>query len=545
MQQVNRVAFFAVLFLLAAVSFVQAGRLPWESSTLVTIDGEKYTGDDFHIWWENLREKDMVLPETPEPFIDWVLMFREAERMQLYQDAAYRKKVLTFLKARTLMLLKAEEVDSRISISEADLQARYQRDYVPVSQVNLLFFTTRAAAEDLLKQIGGRPVNEEQFKNIASGRGELQSIRTESYRPGFIDPGWRKILTALTIGDMSQPMAWKKGFVMLRLQKKIQGNADDFALVREQIRQSLWKEQETELTIGLLQDLRRKYEVKVDQDRLQHLDITRPDEEYSTAPIVTTSHGLVTEKEFMTQIRRMQRFRRQNGFGEDGSEAFKQRVANAIIDQTLTSWEALARHYETKEPFKDTYTYYCRHRMIKALEQRIFQPLVKVGREDIERYYREHPEEFTRPEVVRMVIAEGSEQDMTALWTEVAMGGDFMLLARKRYGHDLPVRDVPADHLQKQVYEVVGKLTPGELSPVFTVDGHVTLVQLVERRPSRILPLDMVGGRIAEKLQKQRLAEARNAFLLRLREQSTVEVDSGTWQRLKKEMERLNEEKTI
>lgn len=143
-----------------------------------------------------------------------------------------------------------------------------------------------------------------------------------------------------------------------------------------------------------------------------------------------------------------------------------------------------------------------------------------------------------------MVIVEGSAKDMNALWTEVAMGGDFRLLARKRYGHDLPVRDVPADHLQKQVYEVVSRLSKGELSPVFTVDGHVTLVQLVERRPSQVLPLNMVGGRIAEKLQKQRLAAARNDFLLRLRKQSTIEVDSNLWQRLKKEMAQLNEEKS-
>ncbi|MCF6188719.1 MAG: hypothetical protein L3J49_14745, partial [Desulfobulbaceae bacterium] len=116
MSQVKSGTLSFFLILLLSVSFVHAGWLPWGNSALVTIDGREYSGDDFRVWWENLREKDMVLPETPDPFVDWVLMFREAERMQLYQDPDYRKKVLTFLKARTLMLLKAEEVDSRISI---------------------------------------------------------------------------------------------------------------------------------------------------------------------------------------------------------------------------------------------------------------------------------------------------------------------------------------------------------------------------------------------------------------------------------------------
>ncbi len=526
-----------MLILLVSGALVHADRLPRKDSTLVTIDGRHYSGDDFRVWWQNLREKDMVLPETPKPFVDWLLMFREAERMQLYQDPAYRKKVLTFLKARTLMLLKDEEVDSRISISDQDLWARYRRDFIPVSQVNLLFFSSREAAEDLWQQVGNQPVDEEHFKNLASGRAGLLSIRTQTFRPGFIDPGWRKILEGLKQGGLSKPMAWKKGYVVLRLQDRTGGNADDFSLVRRQIRQALWKERQTELTIRLLQDLRRKYAVQIDQDRLQQLDITRPDAPFSRVPIVTTSHGLVTEKEFMRQIRSMQRFRRQNGFSADNSAAFKQRVVNGIIDQTLTSWEAQARHYEKKQPFKDVYTYYCRHRMIKALEKRVFLPRAEVGQEEIKDYYQQHPREFTLPEIVRMVIAEGSEQEMHALWTEVAMGGDFRQLAGKRLGHEPPVREIPVDHLQKQVYAVVSRLSKGELSPVFTVDGHVTLVLLVERRPARIRPLGEVSGRIGEKLQQQRLAALRKEFLKKLREQSSIQVDDDLWQQLKKEME--------
>ena len=544
MSQVKSVTLSFFLILLVLVSFVHAGQLPWGNSALVTIDGEEYSGDDFRVWWANLREKDMALPETPDPFVDWILMFREAERMQLYQDPDYRKKVLTFLKARTLMLLKAEEVDSRISISDQDLRARYQRDFTPVFQVNLLFFANREAAENLRQQFGGRSVDEERFKGVASGRDGLLSIRTQAYRPGFIDPGWREILEGLEMGGMSQPMAWKKGFVVLRLQEKTEGSADDLELVRRQIRQSLWKERQADLTIRLLQDLRRKYEVKVNHDRLQQLDITRSDDSFSNEPIVATTQGLVTEKEFMLQVRRMQRFRRQNGFSEDNSEAFKQRIVNGIIDQTLTSWEARARRYETKQPFKDTYTYYCRHRMIRALERKVFLPQAEVGQKDIEDYYQQHLEEFTIPETIRMVIAEGGEQEMNGLWTEVAMGGDFQLLARKRFGHELPVREIPADHLQKQVNGVVSRLSKGELSPVFTVDGHVTLVQLVERKPARIQPLDMVGGRIGEKLQKQRLAAVREDFLKRLRAQSSIKVDSDLWQQLKKEMEQSDEEQT-
>lgn len=501
--------------------------------TLVTIDGTPYTTGDFLVWWENWRQDGQApFPGTPDSFVDWLLLFREAERMQLYKDPGYRKKVLTFLRARTLMLLKAEEIDSRITISDQDLRTRYRRDYVPLYRVNILFFRSREPASRLLATLGAGPVNERRLRRLAAGGDAPFTLQSGWYRPGGIDPQWRRILSGLGQGRMSGPVAWKKGVVVLHCQEVRPGDEEDFAEVREQVRRVLWKEEEQRLTMALLRKLRRKYHVRVDRERLRQLDISRQDDDFSDQPLISTDGGVVTERQFMLQVRRMQRFRRRNGFREDTSDAFREQILNAIIDQTLTSWEALARHYEKKPPFAATYTYYCRHRMIRSLEERILQDRTGILPDDVRRYYREHRQEFTRPEIIRMAIVEGSEEEMNELWTEVAMGGDFLTLARQRLGHAPQVRDIPVGHLQPQVRQVAARLTRGELSPVFSVNGHVSLLLLVDRTPARLQPLAEVGEQIRRRLRKQRRAAARKDFLARLRARSSIGINSGAWRRL-------------
>ncbi|WP_457573205.1 peptidyl-prolyl cis-trans isomerase [Desulfolithobacter sp.] len=535
-----RTLLLSLIIFLAALSHGQAGWF-WEDNTLVTIDGHKYTTEDFRNWWANWREKDQPLPKTLDPFIDWTLLYREAERMKLYEDPTYRKKVLTFLKARTLMMLKAEEVDRKIHISDEAMWQRYQEQYAPMYQLNILFFHTREDAEKVLNRFEGLRADDEQFSILKIGEDGLVSLQTRWYRPVGINSEWLDIIRALKPGAFTEPIQWQKGFVVLRLQNIQEGSKEDFATVKKSIRDALWKEQETVRTRELLKKLREKYKVVIDEKRLAALDIEAPDDSFGDEPIITTDRGSVSEKQFMAQVRRLQRFRQQNGFKQDSDYDFKKQVLSGIIDQTLTTWEGLARGYEKEAPLKEVYTFYCQHRLIKNLEERLFIPEAKVTDEEIEQYYRDHIDEFTQPEIIRMAIVEGTHESLNTLWTEVAMGGTFMDVARERLGHPVPIREIPYNHLEPEVKAVVDKLTNGEISPVFTVKEHVTMLQLVERKPARAMEFDRVRKHIQDKLYQDKIKAAREAFLARLRAQSTIEVNDKVWQKLKDEMETADE----
>ncbi|MDW7772480.1 MAG: peptidyl-prolyl cis-trans isomerase [Desulfobulbaceae bacterium] len=533
------------LFFLAPSVPSFGGWLPWSDNTLVTIDDKKYNAGDFRSWWSNWQEPGMSFPESPDSFIDWMLLVNEAEKMRLYEDPGYRKKVLTFLKARTLMLLKAEEVDSRISLSDNELWERYQEIYAPLYQLNILFFNSREDARSLLDEIGPGPISDEQTAELAEGETGPEKVETEWYRKVSVDPGWHDIIEDLKQGELSDPVDWKKGVVILRLQELKKGERDDFAAVRREIRDTLRKERANLLTMELLRDLREKYNVRVDSERLEELDISAADNNFSDQPIVTTDHGTISEKDFMMQVRRMQKFRRESGFGKkDDAYRYKEQVLNGIIDQTLTSWESLARGYEKQSPFKEIYEFYCQNRMIKALENRLFFSQAEVTPEEVNAYYEEHIEDFSRPEIVRMVSIEGHREMINSLWTQVAMGSDLRSSALERFDLNLPVRDMPVDHLSQEMQAVVNKLTKGEVSPVFDINGHASLVQLVERIPAQPSPLAKVGHQIRDQLFTERLDRIRSEYVDRLRAGSSITVNDGVWKQLKKEMEQADAEKT-
>lgn len=537
MYRVNTIIFYSIILLFFSALPLQAGWFPWSPSTLVTINGEEYTTEDFKVWWENWQEKDMELPGSPTPFVDWMLLFKEAEKMKLYESPVYRKKVITFLRARTLMQLKSEEIDSKIKISDDDLWDQYQKTHATRYQLNIFFFKNQESAQQFVDKLGNERVSGEEFAT-KHGRGDnYYSQRTEWYRPLAINPGWIPIIHELDKGEMSQPVPWKGDFIVLRLQDKLEGSREDFSNVKRSLQQAVWKTKENQLTFELVTRLREKYQVEVNTERLKELRVDATEESLSDTPLISTNNGDISEKIVLAKLRQVERFRNRNGFKTDANLQFKNQVVNGIIDQTLTSWEGLARKYEQKPPLKAVYEFYCQHRMIKLLEEQVFFAKATVSQEEIESYYQENIALFTQPEVIRMARVQGSAEALNALWLEVALGNDFVRLAQQSTGQDVPVQDIPINHLDPKIKEVVDNLTVNEVSQVFTLDGHENLVQLIRRKGSQITPLLDVKENIRKTLHTAKVEALRQEYLARLRVEFPVEINDTVWQNLKKELE--------
>ncbi len=537
MSRISKIIFISFALLLSAALPLHAGWFPWSSQTLVSIGDEDFSTDDFKSWWENWQEKDMLFPENPSLFVDWLLLFKEAERMKLYESPAYRQKALTFLKARTLMYLKAEEIDNKIQLSDDKLWKKYLKSYAPQYQLNIFFFNKQEIAQAFVDKLEQESLSNEAFATSHGREDGYFSQRNELYRPLAVNPGWLPILHKLEKGKTSPPVPYKADFVVLRLQDIVEGNRDDFEIVKKQVQEAVWKEEENRLTVALLTTLRQQYHVKIDDERLEQLDITTPDYTGTDAPLIFTDRGEISEKVVLAKIHQLQRFRRQNGFKVENNFQFKNQVVNGIIDQTLTSWEGLARNYEQEPPLEAIYKFYCQHRMTRILEERIFAPQAKVTEEEIKAYYQQNLFLYTQPEVIRMAIIEGSEKALNDLWLEVALGEDFMTLARKRTGGDVPIRDIPANHLHPQVKDVVNKLTKNEVSKAFTVDKHISLVQLIDRTPEQTMPLSEVKKEIEQSLYTAKMAALRQDYIAKLRMEYAVKINDTAWQNLKKEME--------
>lgn len=532
------------VFLLVLLCFFVLPTAPvsawfFTDDTLVTIDGTNHSSADFKRWWQFWNTDNEPVPESLDIYTDWLLLKREAQRMELDQDPGFKRQTRIFLQSRGLLMLKYEAVDSKIDVSDAVIEARYQRDYLPRWNLQRLIFADAAKAAAAWAEVSTNGLNIDDLRERTEAEGGPESGVDEWVRPYAIDPGWVEILQTTEVGALVPPERHDGGRVLYYLKDQAGADELDRTARRDQIRRDLWKEQETELTLGLLRDLHKKYEVKIDEERLAALDLMAADSTFTDEPVITTNRENVSEKQFIAVIRRLQESRPTAAHAAVDAEKsleFKLETAGNILGQSLTNWESLERKFEEREPFKWEYQFNYDHRLVLSLEQRLFIEEARPTTEQIEAYFKENLVRFTQPAMVKLYIIDETQGPVDRFWAEVATGKDFRQVLRNHFEQRVSPQEIPANHLDPEVKPVVDKLVKGETSQVFSAQGIKVIVHLEERTPERPLPLERVRDLIRTERQQKNMKQLRQAYLERLKSQSRIDVKARQWRSVRREL---------
>ena len=507
--------------------------------TLVTIDGTRYRAADFKLWWQFWKDEKQALPESPDFYVDWLLLAREAEQMELGADPGFRRQTEVFLKSRALLMLKYDEVNSRINITEADLQAYYDSSYQPRWLVQRLEFNDAAAAAAAWQELAAGTVTFDELAARPLEQGGPKLNRENWLRPKAIDPGWAAIFVKLEVGAVVDPAEHEQGPGLFRLKERKAGDAEDFAKLHDELQRELWKKQENDLTLALLESLREKYQVTVDYERIDAIDLTAAEDTFGDDLVITTSKQSVTERDFVIIANRHLASRAASAHAltdPEDTRKLKREITGGIIAQNVTDWGALDRHYENDPRFKDEFDFHVRHRLVLALEQRLFLPNAKVSAEEIKRHYEENLERYTQPAMVKVVILDDTQGPVAQVLADVLVGVPFSKAMVDRLERRIPPQDIPVNHLDPEVRAAVDKLTVGETSPLFTAQGSQVLVHLQERTPAMPLPLERVTESIRSRLSREKIDQQRRDYLDLLKKRSRIEIRSRQWKAIQKEL---------
>lgn len=505
-----------------------------KNEVVALINKKALTKDDVRHWWENWREKDTPFPDTPDKFIDWFLETNEATDMELYKEPAYQQKVLTFLKVRALMLLKYDEIDSKIKITEKELWDRYIKGYTPLWSAQVLYFKTEDAAKKMCEDLRTGKANiADVVKQLKPG-GDIAYQETQ-LRPNLLPPGWLPVMNGLKVGQVTDPIKISTSFAVLILKDVKNGEKEDFNRFRDRLRKDIWDSYEGKLTNALVERLKKKYHVKITDNLLDAINLENTPAEILDKVLVSTSKGDVTVGVFVDLLKKEHSFRKNNRFQEVNADLLKNMVLNNMIAQTVTSWESLDRKYEEKPPFKWIYQFYCQHRLITELEGRLIESKIKITDEEIEKFYKLNPKEFTTPEVVSFIQIEDDKKNIDKIWMAVMSGEDFGEAAKKLYSKEFTAQSMPLDHLHSPVKEVVAKMASGETSKPFAKEDKSVIIKLVGRQNARLMPLSEVRNNIKMRLEREKFMSLREELLKSLRSKSTITVNQNIWDSLKKE----------
>ena len=537
----QRMTSILLLFLLclAILPATQASAFWPFDDTLVSINGKDYSADDFKQWWKYWNDDKSPLPKTPDPYIDWLLLGQEGKRMDLDSDPGFKRQTEVFLQSRTLLMLQYDDVDSQIKVSEDEIKARYEEKYLPVWQVERLIFKNEMDALTAWQELSSGKLKVDELLARKAEDGGPESTKADWLRPNRIDPGWAAIFRKLKVGEVVDPSQHGNGQVLYLLKDQKGADKDELAKLHDGIRRDIWREKENVKTRELIDKLRDKYQVKVDEERLAALDIHADDKTFTDDFIITSTKQNVSEKQFMAVIHKVLRDRptaAMSATTKEGAQKLKKETVDNIIAQSVTNWESLDRHYEEKEPFKGEYEFNYNHRLGLALQQRMFAKDAVVSDEEVRKQYDEHPELYTQPTLVKLYIVDETQGPIDQIWADVASGVDFEQVVKKNLGMDLKATEVPENHVDPEVKPIVDKLADGETSSIFKAHGIRVLAHLVKRTPAAPLPFERVKKTIHSKLWKEKLNNLRNAYLDKIKSQTKIEVHEGEWKDIQKEL---------
>jgi hypothetical protein len=534
--------FTSILIILVSLVFLSAAPAAgwfFGGGNLVSIDGQNYTGDDFKRWWKFYNDDKSSLPKTPDPYIDWLLLAREAERMEMSEDPGFQRNTRIFLQSRTLLMLKHEEVTSKIEVTDDDVKARYEEKFLPLWLVQYLTFKDEEAASAAWRDLSAGQLTVDELLARDAEQGGPVAKGSSWLRPVGIDPEWTEIFSKLKVGEVADPSEYKNKAELYYLKEQRDSDEEDLARMSKEIRSDLWKERENRLTLRLLFELKEKYQVVVDEERLAAIDINADPDTFSDEPLITSSKQNVSEKEFMAVIRRLMSNRTamaHAGGKEEETEKLKRETAGNIIGQNVTNWESIDRQYENKEPFKWEYQFNYNHRLGMMLQNRLFASKATATEEEIEQYYRENIDRYTQPAMVKMYVIDETQGPIDQIWADASSGGDFRKAMKQHLGSEPKPVEAPANHLDPEVREVVDRLAAGETSNIFKAQGDRVVVHLTEKISETSLSLDLVKEKIRSTIVKEKRDQMLSAYLDQIKSRTEIKIRKRQWQAIQREL---------
>ncbi len=178
-----------------------------------------------------------------------------------------------------------------------------------------------------------------------------------------------------------------------------------------------------------------------------------------------------------------------------------------------------------------------RNLLIREVMGREVQQKISVEEEDLRRYYRNHPDEFSTPrrlEVREVVVPDSAAADPAARYAIAAEVADALrvgaegeerlaeLAAAGQAGSVVQLGWVEQGDLEPALESAIWELGAGELSEPVAARGGLHVVQVLAEEPAALREFAEVQAQIQAKLRSERFQEKMTGFLEELERNSHI-----------------------
>lgn len=548
---IEKKIFIRVLVLLLSVMTILAlplkGEAFWFDSDapLLKINDAKFDEADYRDWWREWRDPESRVHEDMTIFIEWQLEVYEAQSMELFENRSYKRKVEIFLKSRSLMLLRQEEVDGRMIKPEpGELRAQYDSELQPIIDLRIIQIADKEIADKILELC--RSGEKLDTATVAAGIANPKILTRDQGRPKIVSSFFKPLFADSVKAGQFQLLQGVNGvWLLIEVVAKTAGSDADFANYEADLRQKFLRDQEPGLNKRLIDSLRDKYKPVIDEEVLATIDSLKPGDPGLQDTALTIGEVKVPAWQIVRLLRDEQKmFRDRQGQPTMERDKIKEKIIANIETQTMVSIEARNRHYELKPPFKATYDFYCQHRLIKELENLVIRPQTEISDADLKAEYEKMTAQFSQPDVVEVAWVQLDDERLSHLLTsELKKGRDFFKVMEPYFPQGVEYKKTGEDKLQSEVREIVATLAQGETSPPVVKGENTFFVKLFRRFVDQHLPFSEVEEMLSLRLKEEKFVQTRNQYLATLKERSQIKVKKSRWRKLRNEL--LAEEKLL
>jgi len=436
-------------------------------------------------------------------------------------------------------MLQNEEVTDKMGSPPRDaLWALYQQEYLP--QFNLKLVSV-ASDSDRQKMEEALTAGIE-FDAAAEQAGLLGTsdylAQTGLKRPKNMPESLLDVVRDMQVGQVGGPVDVNQHTYFFEVLERNDGTDEDFEKLGAPLRKMWRKQENNRLTGELIERLKIKFEVEVDQAVLEKISLEPLEPEVAELVAIRFGDMQVQAKAVQEVLIKDHEMRFGfHGAGTPDIAALRESVVYGIISQTLVGLESLDRRYEEEGPLRKEYRFYCQNRMIKELEQEISAQFDPLSDAEIEAAYHDNIDNYTQAGLVEVATVQTREEALAErVAVKLQQGGEFEQTVAPIAPLGVKTRKVPFDHLEEPVRNALSDLAPGQVSSMIPVGNEFLFVKLIKRGEQVIQPLEMVRRQLVADLTKRRFQQARQNMVDQLRERSTIKVKQRAWKQLLKQL---------
>ena len=244
---------------------------------LASFDGQTITLGEFNQLWEQVPEdyklqldKSMVLDQM----ISEKLLIQEAKNMGLEEDEKVIEQIRKITEQILVQILIEREILDKVKVNDEEVLEYYEQNkdsFTEKEQVHLynILLETEEEAQDILEQLKAGGDFSEIAKEKSTGPSAAQGGDLGYLTKGTIIPEIEEVVFALELEELSEVIKTDFGFHILKITEKKPETVKALEEVKEDIVQTLLPTKQKEAFDNLLEELKSKSEIEINEEALK------------------------------------------------------------------------------------------------------------------------------------------------------------------------------------------------------------------------------------------------------------------------------------